>query len=300
MEFFDFTNVAQTIAATLTNDPYYTYYWVCLIVGAVAFLAIYVIQAISLYSIATVNGYKSKWMAFVPFINTYYIGVLAEKNKTFNKPTKYFSLAMAIVEFICLTLGIVYSVAILLLFNGNYVNAISEPFIYNTAGEVIATVFTGKYELVNLPAELAWTWWVFNNLGNYILNPLQLVYLVLSVFVLSAFFRTYSPRNYMVFTIFSVILPIKAIFMICIRNNKATGYMDYVRERQKRQYDAYQAYMRNMNNGNYNGGNNNGAYNNNGGYNGGGSAPEDPFGGLGEQHGNSSAPSDDDPFGDLK
>lgn len=303
MEFFDFANVIQSLVAVITDDPYYTYYWACLIVGAVAYLVFYSLEAVALYTIAKNNGYKNKWMAFVPFFNTYYIGALSKKNKTFGTQTKYFSLAMALLEFVCVGLGVLNAVAIMLLFEGNYVNAVPEPF-YNTSGEIVAHVFTGKYEVLDsLPASLNWAWWVFNYMSSYILNTLDLAYLVLSVFVLSAFFRSYSPRNYMIFTIFSIIFPIKAIFMICLKNNRETNYVEYMRERQKRQYDAYQAYMRNMNNGNYNGGygNPNG---NNGNYNGGnpqsGSAPEDPFGGLGAQSGNNNSTPPEDPFDDIK
>ncbi|MGN0805660.1 MAG: hypothetical protein ACI4MC_01370 [Candidatus Coproplasma sp.] len=295
MEFFEFTNIAQSLSALISNDPYYTYYWACLIVGGVAFLALYSLEAVALNSIAKNNGFKHRWMAFVPLLNTYYIGVLAEKNKTFNAKTKYFSLALAILETIGVALSIAYSVAVIELFNTSYIKAVPEPF-YNTAGEFVGSLFTGKYEVENLPASLNWAWWVFNNVNNYFLSIIDLISIVLSVFVLSAFFRTYSPRNYMIFTIFSVIFPVKAIFMICIKNNKAVNYVDYMREMQKRQYDAYQQYMRN------NGGYNNGGYN--GGYNGAGqgqaSKPEDPFGGLGEQSGRTSTPSDDDPFEDLK
>ncbi len=303
MEFIDFANIAQSATALITNDPYYTYYWVALLVAGVAFLAFFALEAVALFTIAKRNGFKNKWMAFVPFLNTYYIGVLSEKNRTFGTKTKYVSLALAIVELIGVALGIAYSVAVIQLFATPYIKAVPEPF-YNTAGEIVGSLFVGKYEVENLPSSLNWAWWLFNAYNGYFSSIINLVFIVLSVFVLSAFFRTYSPRNYMIFTIFSVLLPIKAIFMICLKNNKATNYVEYMREMQKRQYDAYQQYMRN------NGGYNNGGYNNGygGGYNNGGygagqgqaGKPEDPFGGLGEQPENKSNPSDDDPFGDLK
>ena len=303
MEFVDFTDIAHNLDLLITGDPYYTYYWVALLVAGVAFLAFFALEGVALFTIAKRNGFKNKWMAFVPFLNTYYIGVLSEKNRTFGTKTKYVSLALAIVELIGVALGIAYSVAVIQLFATPYIKAVPEPF-YNTAGEIVGSLFVGKYEVENLPSSLNWAWWLFNAYNGYFSSIINLVFIVLSVFVLSAFFRTYSPRNYMIFTIFSVLLPIKAIFMICLKNNKATNYVEYMREMQKRQYDAYQQYMRN------NGGYNNGGYNNGygGGYNNGGygagqgqaGKPEDPFGGLGEQPENKSNPSDDDPFGDLK
>lgn len=296
MEFIEITSLAQSVAMLISNDPYYTYYWAALLVGGVAFLAFFALEAVALFTIAKKNGFKNKWMAFVPFLNTYYIGVLSEKNKTFNAKTKYFSLALAIVEIIGVALGIAYSVAVIQLFATPYIKAVPEPF-YNTAGELVGSLFIGKYEVENLPVSLNWAWWLFNAYNSYFYSLFNLVFIVLSVFVLSAFFRTYSPRNYMIFTIFSVLFPIKSIFMICIKDNKAANYVEYMREMQKRQYDAYQQYMRN------NGSNNNGYGGYNGGYGAGqgqASKPEDPFGGLGEQSNNTSKPSDDDPFDDLK
>lgn len=301
MEFFSFSNISDMLVMLITGDPYYTYLWVSLVVGAVCFAVLYALEAVALYTIAKNNGYGKRWMAFVPFFNTYYIGVLADKNKTFNTRTKNFSLALAIIEACCVALNVLYTVAVFLLFSGNYLKAIPENF-YNSAGELIGSVFTGKYELVGLPANLEWAWWVFSSMNSYILSFLELAYLVLAVFVLSSFFRTYSARNYMLFTILSIIFPIKALFMFCVRKNKGRNYVEYLRERQKRQYDAYQQYMRDQggyNNNGYNGYGNyqNGYYNGGAAQNGRPSAPEDPFGGLGESGGN---PPADDPFDDIK
>lgn len=303
MEFIEITNFTQTLTAIISGDPYYTYYWICLIIGGVAFLSMFALEAVALNTIAKNNGFKNRWMAFVPFLNTYYIGVLAEKNKTFNTKTKYFSLALAIIEALSVTFGILYSVAVVQLFDTNCITAIYEP-IYNHAGEVIYEPFVGKYEAVNLPASLNWAWWVFTNANSYLFSLLELAYIVLLVFVLSSFFRTYSPRKYMLFTIFSVLFPIKAIFMFCVKNNKGIDYIEHVKEMQRRQYEAYQQYMRNMggfNQGGFYGGYN--GYNNNGNNGTGRTQPskdEDPFGGLGQNSANGSNPSDDDPFGDLK
>ncbi|MGN0807689.1 MAG: hypothetical protein ACI4MN_04490 [Candidatus Coproplasma sp.] len=294
MEFIEFTNNSITLLEML-GDIRHNYLWVAFVVGGVAFLIFYVLESIALFTIAKKNGFKNKWMACVPILNTYYIGVLAEKNKTFNAKTKYFSLALSIVEAVNLVFAILYYVSISLLFSSpDYVNA-----YYTATSEVISNPFAYKYELGDLPSSLNWAWWVFNAYDTYLVSIFDLAYIILLVFVLSAFFRTYAPKNYFIFTILSVILPIMQILFLCVRNNKATNYVDYVKEMQKRQYEAYQEYMRNM------GGFNQGGYNNNGGYNNGAgqgqpSQPEDPFGGLGEQSNKGNTPSEDDPFGDLK
>lgn len=303
MEFIDFTNIVQMLIEFITDDPYYTYYWLALIIGGVFFLAFYALEAFALFTIAKRNGYKNRWMAFVPFLNTYYIGVLADKNKTFKTKTKYFAIPMAVLEFLNVAIFVLSSVAIVSLFSTTYVKAVPES-IYSSNGELILTVFTGKYEINGeLPSSLYWAWWVFSNISS-LSSVFELLYLVFAVFVLSAFFRTYSPKNYFVFTIFSVILPIKAIFMLCVRDNNAISYTDYMKEVQRKRYNAYQEYMRNnggyghFNGGNYNSGNyGNNGYNNNGSYQ--QNEPQDPFGGLGENSG-ANKTKDEDPFEDLK
>lgn len=303
MEFIDFTNMAQMLAEIITEDPYYTYYWLALLVGGIIFLTFYALEAVALFTIAKKNGYKNRWMAFVPFLNTYYIGVLADKNKTFKTKTKYFSIPMAVLEFLNVAIFVLSSVAIITLFNTQCVKAVPES-IYSPNGDLLLTVFTGNYEVSsNLPSSLYWAWWVFSNISS-LSYVFELLYLVFAVFVLSAFFRTYAPKNYFVFTIFSVILPIKSIFMLCVRDNRATSYTDYMKDVQRKRYNAYQEYMRNNGGyGNFNGANYNGGNYNNNGYGNGGSynhaEPQDPFGGLGE-NGSNKKPKDEDPFEEFK
>lgn len=301
MEFFGIADSVQMAISLITDDPYYSKYWVSLTVAAICFATLFALEAAALFIIAGKNGYKNRWMAFVPFFNTYYIGVLAAKNKTFKKDTKYFALAMAIAEVVKTAIGVLSIVAVFQIFSPynvemGYISAKYEPYL---GGDYL--IFQGNYNVSNFPENLNWALWVFNYISD-ISYAVDLIYIVLAVFVLSAFFRSYSPKNYLAFTILSVILPIKSIFMIAVRDNKETDYADYVRDIQRRRYNAYQEYMRN--NANQPPFNGYGGYN---GYNGNNAAPhnqektppEDPFGGLGENVGGDNGQGED-PFGDLK
>ena len=92
MDFFEYATIALQFVNSKTL-------YVPLIVGALCFLTVFVFQAIGLYTIAAREGLKNKWMAFVPFLNTYYIGVCGQKNRAFaSVNTKTLSLAASILE----------------------------------------------------------------------------------------------------------------------------------------------------------------------------------------------------------
>lgn len=297
MEFFEIASIAEM---AFLNDVYKRYLWAYLLIAGLVFAMLYVFKSVALYTIAKRGEYANRWMAFVPFFNTYYVGVLSDKNKVYGAHPKYFSLAAALVEVAYVALGILYYVATYLIFKGGYAAPEYSPFVY--LGETVE-IPNGNYNPVNLPAELGWAWWVFSNLQNYVIYWVQLVFIVLNVFVLVSFFRTYASARYILFSIICVLFPVTAIVMFAVRNNRGKNYGDFVREQQQRQYRMYQEYMRNGQGGQD-------PYNRGGSYYGGNPdtyaqqtgevPPGDPFGGLGESGGQDNSRQGDDPFDDLK
>ncbi len=298
MEFFEFTSIAMRFGMVLDSaksvnsaqpPTYLDYLWVYLLVGGLCFAVVYVFQAIALYTIGKREGFKHRWMAFVPILNTYYMGVVSEKNRAFGVKAKYVSLVAAIAEAVCLALYVLYYVAVIMLLKGNYI-----------APQLTTEVYGGieyeswRYAVHGLPEYMTWVAWIYNYLEYYVLTWFELLFIIANVFVLVSFFRTYATPNYIVFTILSVLFPVKGIIMFAVRKRRGMNYTDYLREQRQRQYAAYQEYMRA--NGQNNGGYGNG-YNN--GYGGQGNPysqqqpqqapPEDPFEGLGSGGGNSGA-----------
>ncbi|MDE6691334.1 MAG: hypothetical protein K2K04_05125, partial [Clostridia bacterium] len=252
------------------------------------------------YTIATREGFKNKWMALLPFFNTYYIGVVSDKNKVFKVKAKYISLAAALVEAVYCGLAILYYVAVRLIFSGGYAEPVYETMIYGTQIEMLA-----GYNLDLLPANLSWAGWVFANMQDYIVYWVQLAYLILKVFILVSFFRTYASPRYLLFSIFSALLPIGGVFMFAVRNNRGKSYVEYIREQQQRQYRMYQEYMRNHGANGQGGtdyGANYGSDNNPYAQPRPSAPPEDPFGGLGSSDGGqkSGGGRSADPFDDFK
>ena len=81
MDFFQFASYAEMFITLSINEDNQVdnRLWICLLVGGLCFLIVYVFQVFGLLTIAKREGFKNKWMAFVPFLNVYYIGVCAEK-----------------------------------------------------------------------------------------------------------------------------------------------------------------------------------------------------------------------------
>lgn len=291
MEFFE---IAKIVEVAFMSDVYKRYLWAYLVIAGAIFAVLYILQSVALYTIAKREGFKNRWMSFVPFFNTYYIGVVSEKNKVFKTQAKNVALAAALVEVAYVALGILYYVATYLIFKGGYAQPEYGTEIVTVSGSFEVLV---GYNLQNVPQNLAWAGWVFAYINEYVMYWVQLAFMVMYVFVLVSFFRTYSSPRYVLFSVLSVIFPIKGIFMFVVRNNKGKNYVDYLREQQQRQYRMYQEYMRGGMNGDGNGVN----Y---GGYAGDPYAnprqsnpPEDPFGGLGSDEKKNGG--NDDPFDGL-
>lgn len=229
MDFFEYATLALQF---VNSDTLY----VPLIVGALCFLVVFVFQAIGLFTIATREGYKNRWMAFVPFVNTYYIGVCGQKNRAFRSvDTKILSLAAAILEALLVAGYIVYYVAVFQLFSAGCVYEVVQEGYYGSTTEL---------QLMGVPVDLAWAAWCFECLYDYILVWVNLIFLALRVFVLSAFFQTFAVRRYFLFTITSILFPIQGILIFIVRNNTGMNYREFIRREQEKQYKMYQQYAR--------------------------------------------------------
>lgn len=229
MEFFDYA----TLALQFVNSE--TIY-VPLIVGTICFLIVFVFQGIGLFILAGREGIKNRWMAFIPFLNTYYLGECARKNKVFNKvDTRYIGIAAAILECLLFAGYIVYYVA---QFKLLYAGCVYESTEINNYGFTV-----NDFYLKNVPENLYWAGWCFDHLYNYLL-AVDFVFLVLRVLLLISFFQTYMARRYFLFTITSIIFPIQGILIFTVRNNRGMNYREFMRMEQERQYRMYQQYTR--------------------------------------------------------
>ena len=233
MDFFEYANIAHNF---LNTDTWYIKY----IVGGLCFLIVFVFQAVGLFIISGREGYKHRWMAFVPFFNTYYIGVCGQKNRTFKSvDTKIFALVAAILEAVLVVGYVINEVAWMYL---KAYNLITYEPVTNGYGLSWAVETLDYSALRTYYPELIWAGWCFEILDKWILSTLELAFLVMQVFTLSAFFQTFAARRYMLFTITSILFPIQGILIFILRNNSGMNYREYIRKEQERQYRMYQQY----------------------------------------------------------
>lgn len=231
MDFFEYASVAQIF---VNSDTWY----VPLIVGGLCFLTVFVFQAVGLFIISGREGYKNRWMAFIPFFNTYYIGVCGQKNRTFKSvDTKIFSLIAAILEVLLVVGYVLNYVARFLLISYNLIE-----YVESTNGYGLMWQTEVLSSSIREYPELFWAGWCFEFLDKFILSFMELAFLVMQVFTLSAFFQTFAARRYMLFTITSILFPVQGILIFILRNNSGMNYREFVRREQERQYRMYQQY----------------------------------------------------------
>lgn len=240
----DFFRIAQVAEAFMEPADWR----LSMIYGGVIFLIVFVFQAIALYTIASHAGIKYKWMAFVPFLSTYYIGVCARKNKAFGLDSKVVGIIMASLEF-ALCAGYIM----------HYVGYhFAEPFIETVESQDFYGLIFPESTIQNIDPKYAWAGFCYQTLGD-ILDWVSLIYLFGQVMLLSAFFQTYATRRYFIFTLCSVLFPIQGILFFAVRNNTGMSYREYVMREQERRYRMYRQYSQsnpydqnNYNQNNYN------------------------------------------------
>lgn len=230
MDFFEYASLADTIAETFgVSSPL----WVSMTVGGLCFLIIYIFQSVGLYTIASRAGLNHKWMAFIPFFSTYYIGKCGDKNRFFNVDTKKIALATAILELVLLVVFIISFIA---------TYQVSDYLVDYTQESAYFNLTTTVWSLPdNFPAnhpELYWAWWCYNYL-DFILAPLQIIFLLGQIIILNCFFQTYAAKHYFIFTLTSIFFPVQGILIFAVRNNKGMKYSDYIRMVQERTYRQY-------------------------------------------------------------
>ena len=251
MDFFEYTSLVDSMA-TAFDAPIEL--WLAMVIGGLCFLIVYIFQAVGLYTIASREGYGHKWMAFVPFFNTYYLGVCGQKNRFFNLDTKKVALTAAIIEAVLFCGYVLYYIA--------YFNVLG--FIETVAnvrqtewGNIVSYEPHVNEILLAEHTELAWARWVYENLDVLVLNWISLVFVFIKIVVLNCFFQTYSARHYFLFTLACIFFPVQGIMVFAVRNNKGMSYAEYMRrvqERMYRQYRTQQNYYQNPYNNSYSGG----------------------------------------------
>ena len=301
MEFFDLFNVPMIFMEEIVNliikpdiqnvydfsNVILTYYLFAALGTLGVYLILIVFGGIGLSKLAKRQGLKHRWMAFLPFLNTYYAGKLAGETQFFGQKMKRVGLYAMISEILYVALQLFVFAAVIISYFPEYRTLeVSDGVMTGAANEAMPAWIDPAITYGSLVAYLLWFFVI-------------VFFCVLYV----SFFRKYYARGPILLAFLSAVLPFRGFTIFAVRNNAPVDYNDYIRRRT-------QAYMRG--NG-YNQppygpyGPGNGGYGSGGPQNG-----PDPFEGFGgpsggnygasggSSSGSSSSPSsDDDPFSEF-
>lgn len=247
MEFFDWVSIPQyfieffgsylnmtaetaTDAAALMNK----FNIICLIVAGGLYFVGLLFGGFGLYTMAKRAGVKHAWLGFLPLGNTYLAGELAGETKLFGKKVKRLGLYAMLAEVVYIGLNL------FLLILSMQLSA--RPELYSQ--EETQGVFYWYLNRALIPAQDKWM--VTASLAVDIIGSiwwLVMLFLFCTMFV--ALFRKYFPRNPIIMTVLSAVLPTRGFVLFAVRKNRPVDYMDYIRrqtEEMRRRYGDGQNY----------------------------------------------------------
>ena len=228
MEIYNLYQMGSLIFSAFSKD--YGLIFTCAIVfGLVSWLALFVLQGVGLFVMGKRREMKNKWLAFVPFVNIYYMGKLAGECGFFGHKMKNAGLYAMIAQM----LGT--------LFTCTYILAECYLYLKHGAPQYGADAMSTPYWTGLTGFSLALS--KFYDYGGFILSILSLVTQLLLLVVILGLYKKYQPRNYMVFSMLSVFIPLsRFIIVFAFRNRPAINYEDYVRAQREEYIRRRQQY----------------------------------------------------------
>ena len=230
MELYYFYNImrmkvgifAETDAA-LVNSLYWG-----LGLGFVLWLGFFALQGIGLYVMAKNRGLKNKALAFIPFVNIWYMGQLAGECNFFTQKVKRAGMYAMIAQIITTILSLMVLSAEMYLWTKHGVPQVTE----------LGTAYWTGLSGFSLTAAR------FYDISAYIVSIFQLIYEILLVVLLMGLYKRYSPKNYTTLGILALFIPAaRYIVIFVLRNRQAIDFEAYMRARREaymRQQQQYQ------------------------------------------------------------
>ena len=212
-----------------------------LIVSASLCLVLFVLQAIGLCKMAKNRGIKGRWRAFIPFVNTYFIGKLAGECSVFRHRMKRAGLYVMLVQIAVFAVCAMDVAAQFILFSPKYIenlNVTKDAFFWSG--------LSGKMVYVE----------AFYRSSELFISLLSFAYQILTLILVMALYKKYNPRSFRILAIVSALQPLaRYICIFVLRNRQAIDYEAYVRARQeeffRRQQEQYRQYQQQYGNNPY-------------------------------------------------
>jgi hypothetical protein len=236
MEIYNFylmaTMIASLFAQTETRLPIYG-----LIGGVLLWAGAFILQGFGIAKMAKNRGLKNRALAFVPFVNIWYIGKLAGEAQFFGQKVKRAGMYAMIAQIIATIFTLVMIAAEVYLWLNH-----GAPQMETQLGAAYWPGLTGFSLTVSK----------FYDLSGYLTSILQLVCGIFLVILLMSLYKKYEPRNHFALSMLTLLVPVsRFIILFVIRGRKAIDYEAYMRARQEAYIRRRQQYY-NQYNGPYN------------------------------------------------
>lgn len=173
-----------------------------LIFLGILFLAVYLFQAIGLYTMSKRRGYKNAWLAFIPFVNAYVLGGIADNINACMQKRSHHRITLLVTQIINGMVGI---------FSGGFLIRFVEAAIYNSYNDY----YSGSDRLF-----IAYIFFML------LVSVASVVYSVFYYISCYKIFADYSNNNGALFLVLSILLGI-APFVIFALRNKAPISLSY-------------------------------------------------------------------------
>ncbi len=185
--------------------------------GLLLFMAVFVLQGIGISKMAKNRGIEKRWLAFVPFANIWYLGKLAGDGQFFGQRMKNTGLYAMLGQIVATII--------------TWAMIISETYLFYKFG--VPNVVNGSYCWTGLTG-FAQTVEQFYTVSVYLVMIFQLICQVLLFILLTSLFKQYAPKNYSVWSLLCLLVPLARFFVVfALRNRKAIDYEAYMRARRE-------------------------------------------------------------------
>ena len=181
------------------QDALYLGIAVGLIIGLLIMAVFYIFEAIGLYQLSKRRGYRSPWIAFIPVVNNYVLGGVADNiNVRYGRQSYWRSglLIAGILNFISKTVYLTYIITQL------------DDFIF-------AIEYASPYTLGTIVGK-----WIAMGI---ISSMISIGFLVVQAICLYKVYKDYAPKNAVVFLVLGLLFGIAPFFLFAIREKPSVS-----------------------------------------------------------------------------
>ena len=207
-------------------------YYVLLGLTFAAWVAVFVLQGLGIYRMAKNRGIKKRALAFIPFVNLWYMGKLAGTCSFYGQKIKRAGLYTMLVQIISSVLSILQMVGLV------YLMTKYGALLLNDNGQLNQSIIYGTFDNFIFS---------FIDISGLILLILAVVYCFMMNILMSGIYKQYAPGSYRMLGLLTLICPpSRGIVMFVMRNRKAIDYEAYIKARHeeylRRQQQYYSQY----------------------------------------------------------